>query len=82
MSNQMLQSWALFHSAEGAIKVWESDKTLLTEISLDEGISSATFLNNQGDVLVGYKNHIFIIGHSKGQWTVYLSSVISFWHYL
>ncbi|XP_064606035.1 uncharacterized protein LOC135470917 [Liolophura sinensis] len=60
------------YSEEGSIKIWDSDKLLLTEIFLGGAdhqgeiiLSSACFLNNQGDLLVAYLNHIFIIDHTK-----------------
>ncbi|KAK3608331.1 hypothetical protein CHS0354_030785 [Potamilus streckersoni] len=52
-------------SADGAIKVWDENKMLLTEIMMDESLSSACFLNDLGDVLIGFKNHIFFIDHSR-----------------
>ncbi|KAH3816567.1 hypothetical protein DPMN_118085, partial [Dreissena polymorpha] len=52
-------------SVDGAIKVWDENKVLLTEIMLEESPSSAAFLNDMGDLLVGFKNHIFYIDHTK-----------------
>ncbi|XP_074644622.1 uncharacterized protein LOC141901337 [Tubulanus polymorphus] len=52
-------------SCDGAIKIWLSDKTLLTEITMDATLTSICFFNNRGDILIGMKNHIFIIECSK-----------------
>ncbi|KAK2148436.1 hypothetical protein LSH36_497g00059 [Paralvinella palmiformis] len=52
-------------SEDGTVKVWESTKTLLTEITLDRTLCTAVFLNSRGDLLIGFKNHIFHIDHSK-----------------
>lgn len=52
-------------SSDGAIKVWEEAKVLLTEVMLEDSLSAATFLNDMGDLLVGFKNQIFYIDHTK-----------------
>ncbi|XP_052781074.1 uncharacterized protein LOC128217749 isoform X5 [Mya arenaria] len=52
-------------SSDGAIKIWDENKVLLTEVMLEESLSAAVFLNEMGDLLVGFKNHIFYIDHSK-----------------
>ncbi|XP_041348822.1 uncharacterized protein LOC121368244 isoform X2 [Gigantopelta aegis] len=51
-------------SADGAIKIWECDM-LVTEIMLEESLSSACFLTSAADLIVGFKEHIFYIDHSK-----------------
>ena len=33
----------------------------------DKSLSAACFLNKQGDLIIGFKNHIFFIDHTKGQ---------------
>ena len=33
----------------------------------DRTLSAACFLNKQGDLIIGFKNHIFFIDHTKGQ---------------
>ena len=33
----------------------------------DRSLSAACFLNKQGDLIIGFKNHIFFIDHAKGQ---------------
>ncbi|KAL4225908.1 hypothetical protein ACF0H5_013896 [Mactra antiquata] len=52
-------------SCDGGIKIWDEDKVLLTEVMLEESLSSACFLNDMGDLLVAFKNHIFYIDHTK-----------------
>ena len=41
-------------SKDGTIKVWNKMKELLREIKFPEPISSVTFINPRGDVLVGH----------------------------
>ncbi|CAH1265289.1 WDR87 [Branchiostoma lanceolatum] len=52
-------------SGDGAVKIWDSQKVLVTEITLDDSLSCACFLNNRADLLVAYKHHIFTIPHRK-----------------
>ncbi|XP_077995881.1 uncharacterized protein LOC144449243 [Glandiceps talaboti] len=52
-------------SSDGMIKLWDSSKTLQTEVILDTSLSTVGFLNKKGDLLVGFRNHIFFIDHSK-----------------
>lgn len=33
----------------------------------DRSLSAACFLNNTGDLIIGFKNHIFFIDHTKGR---------------
>jgi len=51
------------------IKIWDEFKVLLREICLDEEgatLSSACFIDNQPNLLVAFKNHLYIIDHNKG----------------
>uniref|UniRef100_A0A6P8IQV6 Uncharacterized protein LOC116303278 n=1 Tax=Actinia tenebrosa TaxID=6105 RepID=A0A6P8IQV6_ACTTE len=52
-------------STDGFLRLWDKTKTLLREISLDGSLTAAHFLNNRGDVLIGFKKHIFLISHTK-----------------
>ncbi|XP_074609001.1 uncharacterized protein LOC141863385 isoform X2 [Acropora palmata] len=52
-------------SCDGVIKIWDRDKTLLREIIMDDTLTVASFLNQRGDILIGFKQHIFIIPNSK-----------------
>jgi len=45
------------------IKVWNYDQLLLTEIVLDDTLSECVFFNSTGDLLVGWKKHLFVINH-------------------
>ena len=48
-------------SQDGVIKIWNMDKTLLSEITLDDSLSCALFLNNKADLLVGWKSHLYVV---------------------
>ncbi|XP_033113818.1 uncharacterized protein LOC117114300 isoform X2 [Anneissia japonica] len=50
---------------DNVVKTWDKNKTVLTEVILNEPISAAHFLNVKGDLLIGYKNHLFTIHHTK-----------------
>ncbi|XP_078595948.1 uncharacterized protein LOC144873010 [Branchiostoma floridae x Branchiostoma japonicum] len=52
-------------SGDGAVKIWDTQKVLVTEIMLDDSLSCACFLNNRADLLVAYKHHIFTIPQRK-----------------
>ncbi|CAL1535162.1 unnamed protein product [Lymnaea stagnalis] len=52
-------------SNDGAIKIWTEDGSLLTEIMLDSSLTTACFLNNMGDLVIGFQKHLFFIDHSK-----------------
>ncbi|XP_068714249.1 uncharacterized protein [Montipora foliosa] len=52
-------------SCDGVIKIWDKDKTLLREIIMNETLTVASFLNDQGDILIGFKQHIVIIPNAK-----------------
>ncbi|CAE1304577.1 unnamed protein product [Acanthosepion pharaonis] len=52
-------------SSDGNIKIWEVSGTLIREIILDDSLGSICFLNDFGDLLVSFQNHIFCIPHSK-----------------
>ena len=53
-------------SPDGSIKIWEEGKVMLTEIQMDDSLAAGCFLNNLGDVLVGFQNQIYKIDHTKG----------------
>ncbi|XP_060076269.1 uncharacterized protein LOC132555908 [Ylistrum balloti] len=52
-------------SMDGAIKIWDEFCVLLTEITMEDSLSSLCFLNAQCDLLVGFQNHIYFIDHTK-----------------
>nr|XP_014344404.1 PREDICTED: uncharacterized protein LOC102354946 isoform X2 [Latimeria chalumnae] len=51
--------------ASSSLKLFMSCGTLLVDITLDDTVSSACFLNRRGDILVGFQNHIFMIPVTK-----------------
>nr|XP_025038925.1 uncharacterized protein C3orf22 homolog isoform X1 [Pelodiscus sinensis] len=51
--------------ADYMVKLWDIHKNLLANILLDSTLSSACFLNDSGDILVGFKNNLYILPHSK-----------------
>ncbi|KAG8128099.1 hypothetical protein E2320_015032, partial [Naja naja] len=51
--------------SDAAIKLWNIHKDLIAEIRLDNTLSTACFLNNSGDILLAFKNDIYILYHSK-----------------
>ena len=60
-----LISYLLHCSYDGAIKIWDENKFLMTEVMLEESLSAACFLNDMGDLLVAFKNHVFYIDHGR-----------------
>ncbi|XP_072928083.1 uncharacterized protein [Hemitrygon akajei] len=52
-------------SGEEVLKIWDVQGYLLTEVVLDHTLTYAIFLNNQADILMGFKNHLFLIPHQK-----------------
>ncbi|KAK9406136.1 hypothetical protein NXF25_004910, partial [Crotalus adamanteus] len=51
--------------SDATIKLWNLHKDLMAEIALDNTLSTACFLNNSGDILLAFKNDIYILYHSK-----------------
>lgn len=47
------------------IKLWDSQKNMLAEISLDNTLSTACFLNSSGKILLAFKNDIYTLPLSK-----------------
>lgn len=48
------------------IKIWSPKKTPLTEIILQNSLSTVHFLNDHADIVCGYQNHLFLIKGYKG----------------
>ena len=61
-----LVSFVVCCSDDGSVKIWDDHKTLVSEFLLDDSLCSACFLNGAGDVLIGFKNHIFFLDRRKG----------------
>lgn len=53
-------------SADGCIKIWDEAKNLLAEILLDNTLSCCSFLNDRGDLALGWKSQIFQIKLNRG----------------
>lgn len=76
MRNSLGLIYFFIGSSDGAIKIWNDHMTLMTEIMLEESLSAACFLNECADLVVAFKNHVFLIDHSKGLcWTSYIGYV-------
>ncbi|XP_055503915.1 uncharacterized protein LOC129704662 isoform X3 [Leucoraja erinacea] len=60
-----MQNIFLSCSGEAVIKVWDLQGYLLTEIVLDHTLTHAIFLNDTGDILMGFKQNLFLIPHHK-----------------
>ncbi|XP_058856359.1 uncharacterized protein LOC117413679 [Acipenser ruthenus] len=62
-------SLSLFMScgSDYTIKLWDFQKTLVlvADVHLDDSLTSACFLNSSGDILVAFKNHLFLLPHHK-----------------
>ena len=54
-------------SPDGLLKIWDETKTQVSEVQLDESLTSACFLNAFGDVVIAFKNHIFFIDRAQGK---------------
>ncbi|XP_038668103.1 uncharacterized protein LOC119973753 isoform X2 [Scyliorhinus canicula] len=52
-------------SGDGVIQIWDLAGSLLTEFVLDHTLTFASFLNIHGDILIGFKDHLFLIPHKK-----------------
>ncbi|XP_069793539.1 uncharacterized protein [Narcine bancroftii] len=52
-------------SGEELMKIWDPKGNLLTEVVLDHAPTHAIFLDNKGNVLMGFKDHLFLIPHQK-----------------
>jgi WD40 repeat protein len=53
-------------SLDGLIKLWDTDKVLIAEIKLDDTLSYCRFCNVNGDLLCGWRNHLFKIVLKRG----------------
>ena len=68
-----LQNLSKFvHSKDGVIKIWSHDSLLMTEIMLDDSLTSLAFLNHLGDLVIGFQKHVFFIDHSKGDYYCFI----------
>ena len=60
-------SCLLHFSNDGSIKIWDENKILISEFTLDDTLNAACFLGDAGDVVMSFKNHIFFIDRRKGK---------------
>ncbi|KAJ7316918.1 hypothetical protein JRQ81_003080 [Phrynocephalus forsythii] len=51
--------------SDSTIKLWDTQKNLLAEITLDNTLTTACFLNSCGDILLAFKSDLYILSHSK-----------------
>ncbi|MGH0145110.1 UNVERIFIED_CONTAM: hypothetical protein FKN15_024465 [Acipenser sinensis] len=66
----LLSSWEVWvytARSDYTIKLWDFQKTLVlvADVHLDDSFTSACFLNSSGDILVAFKNHLFLLPHHK-----------------
>ncbi|XP_032997762.1 uncharacterized protein LOC117042324 [Lacerta agilis] len=61
------KNYSLFLScgSDSTIKLWDTQKNLVADITLDNTLSTACFLNSSGDILLAFKNDIYVLSHSK-----------------
>nr|XP_034960877.1 uncharacterized protein LOC118080053 [Zootoca vivipara] len=61
------KNYSLFLScgSDSTIKLWDTQKNLVADITLDNTLSTACFLNSSGDILLSFKNDIYVLSHSK-----------------
>ncbi|XP_061474384.1 uncharacterized protein LOC133380669 [Rhineura floridana] len=51
--------------SDSMIKLWDIQKNLVAEITLDITLSAACFLNSSGDILLAFKSDLYVMSHSK-----------------
>lgn len=54
-------------SLDGFIKLWDLEKNLIAEIKLDDTLSYCRFCNSFGDLICGWRNHLFKIVLKRGE---------------
>ena len=50
-------------SEDGYVKVWNVKKELIREIKFPEPVYSVSFLNNEGDIIVGHLGKVSTVSH-------------------
>lgn len=48
-------------SIDGLVKIWNIKKDLIREIKFPEEVFTVSFLNNDGDIIVGHKGKVSIV---------------------
>lgn len=61
----VLKMFCLFSSLDFIIKLWDLQKKLIAEITLDNTLNTACFLNSSGDILLAFKNDLYLLSHKK-----------------
>nr|XP_020670827.1 uncharacterized protein C3orf22 homolog isoform X3 [Pogona vitticeps] len=51
--------------SDSMVKLWDMQKNLLAEITLDNTLTTACFLNSCGDILLAFKSDLYFLSHSK-----------------
>ena len=64
-----MPSCLLHFSNDGSIKIWDENKILISEFTLDDTLNAACFLGDAGNVVMSFKNHIFFIDRRKGKFS-------------
>ncbi len=59
-------------SYDGCIKLWSSGRELIVEVKLDDSLSYCRFLDSTGDMICGYRNHIFKIVLKRSEFSFLL----------
>ncbi|KAJ2998130.1 WD repeat-containing protein 87 [Globomyces sp. JEL0801] len=60
VANNNGQLWAATY-ADKSVKVWDSKNNLIREIQFNQNLSSISFANDRGDLLVGLSNQISLV---------------------
>ncbi|XP_053145870.1 uncharacterized protein LOC128342526 isoform X2 [Hemicordylus capensis] len=47
------------------IKIWDIQKNLVADITLDNTLTAACFLNTSGDILLAFKSDLYVLTHDK-----------------
>ena len=65
MSFDYLSSKKIFITCceKGFVKIWDSNKNIIREITFSDPINSACFLNNEGDILICHRDKVTMIVH-------------------
>lgn len=70
--------WKKF-SLDGFIKLWDAEKNLIAELKLDDTLSYCRFCNSYGDLICGWRNHIFKIVLKRGKVTYLITHLVNIW---
>ncbi len=68
----------LSFSLDGCIKLWSTTFQLLVDINLDVSLTYCVFAGNSGDILVGWRGHLFILMLDKGTIELDLEALVHY----